>query len=130
MSSPVRSNSNRRIAERVGRAVAALKPDLMGPVSIGEAPPVVLCQLKAAARARIGHDLGARHSVGIELVIPRRVERVGPIHSFAVATDLYHLRTARIVLAARVGRAADNSSDVPRARKFGLPRVGDIIMTH
>src|SRR5260370_6849570 len=104
MSSPLRSNSNRRIAERIGRAVAALKPDLMRPVSIGEAHPVVLCQLKAAARARIGHDLGARHSVGIELVIPRRVERVGPIHSLAVATDLYHRRTARNFLDTRFSR--------------------------
>src|SRR5260370_42451213 len=120
MSSPLRSNSNRRIAERIGRAVAALKPDLMRPVSIGEAHPVVLCQLKAAARARIGHDLGARHSVGIELVIPRRVERVGPIHSFAVATDLYHLRTARIRLAVRVRRTADNAADAHGARKPGL----------
>ena len=29
--------------------------------------------------------LGARYSVGIELVVPRRVERVGHVHAFAVA---------------------------------------------
>src|ERR1700726_4506125 len=66
--------SNRRVAERVRRAIATLEPDLMCPVSVREAHPVVLCQLEAATRVRICHDFGARHSVGIELVVPRRVE--------------------------------------------------------
>src|SRR5260370_19813180 len=130
MSSPLRSNSNRRIAERIGRAVAPLKPDLMRTVSVGEAYPVALCQLEAATRLCIGHDLSARQSVRIKLVVPRRVERVGPVHSFAVAADLYHLRTACICLAVRVRRTADNAADAHRACKLGLPRVGDIVLAH
>ena len=61
------------------RAVAALEPDLVRPVSVREAHPVVLSQLEAAARARIGHDLGAWNAVGIKLIVPGRVERVSPI---------------------------------------------------
>jgi hypothetical protein len=71
VSSPTRSSSNRRIAERIRRAVATFEPDLMRPISVGEAHPVVFCHLEAAARARIGHDLSARHSIRIELIVPR-----------------------------------------------------------
>src|SRR3984893_1541167 len=130
VSNPLRSNSNRWIAERIRRAIAALESNLMRPVSVREAYPVVLCQLEAAARVRIGHDLSAWHAVGIELVVPRRVERVGPIDPLAVAADLNHLRTACIHLAVRVRCAASNAADVDRARKLRLPRVRDIVLTH
>src|ERR1700730_19286465 len=83
--------SNRRVAERIRRAIAALEPDLMCPVSVREAHPVVLCQLETAACGRIGHDLRAWHSVWIELVVPRRVERVGPIDPLPVTANLNHL---------------------------------------
>src|SRR3979409_869099 len=102
----------------------------MRAVSVGEAYPVVLCQLEAAAWTCIGHDLGARHSLGIKLVVPRRVERVGPVHSFAVAADLYHLRAARIRPTVRVRRAGNDAADAHRACKPGLPRFGDIVLTH
>src|SRR6476659_607535 len=102
----------------------------MRPVSVGEADPVVLCQLEATARVCIGHNLGARYSVRIELVIPRRVERIGPVHPLAIATDLYHLRTACICLTVWVRRAADNAADVDRARKLRLSGVGDVVLTH
>src|SRR5580692_2329841 len=94
VSNPLRSNSYRWIAERIRRAVAAFKPDLMSPVSVREAHPVILCQLEAAVRVRIGHDLSAWYAVGIELVVPRRIEGVGPVDSLAVTADLDHLRTA------------------------------------
>ncbi len=88
----------------------------MRPVAIGEAYPVVLGQLQAAARAGIGHDQSTRHSAGIELVVPRRVERIGPIHPLAITADLNHLRTASVHLAARMGRSAGDAADVDRAR--------------
>src|SRR5260221_6596672 len=87
----------------------------MRPVSVGEAHPVVFCQLEATARVCIGHNLGARYSVRIELVIPRRVERIGPVHPLAIATDLYHLRTACICLTVWVRRAAGKHADLERA---------------
>src|SRR6516164_11465448 len=111
-SSPVYPSSNRRIAERIRRAIAALEPDLMCPISVREAHPVVLCQLETAAQVRIGHDLSARYSIGIELVVPGRVERIGPIDPLAVTADLDHLRTACIHLAAGVGRTASDAADV------------------
>src|ERR1700720_4569820 len=129
-SSAVHPRSNRRVAERIRRAITPLEPDLMCPVSVREAHPVVLCQLKAAAGVRIGHDLRARHSVGIELVVPRRVERVGPVDPLAVTANLDHLRTACTHLATRVWPTASDAADVDRARKLWLPRVGDIVLTH
>src|SRR6266403_2729335 len=129
-SSAVYPRSNRRVAERIRRAIAALEPDLMRPVSVREAHPVVLCQLEAAARVRIGHDLRPRHSVGIELVVPRRVERVGPVDTLAVTANLDHLRTAGIQLAARVGGTASDAADVYRTRKLRLPRICDVVLTH
>src|SRR5215468_9347716 len=70
-SNPVLSNLDRWIAERIGRAISTIEPDLMRPVPVGEGHPVVLCQFEATARASISHDLSTRHAVGIELVIPR-----------------------------------------------------------
>src|SRR5262245_31578001 len=122
--------SNRWIAERIRRTIAALKPDLMRPISVRKAHPVVRCQLEAAARVRIGHDLSAWHAVGIKLVVPRRIERIGPVDPLAITANLDHLRTACIRLAARVGRAASDAADVDRASKLRLSRVGDVVLTH
>src|ERR1700730_11633659 len=130
MSNPLRSNSSRRITERIRRAVAAFEPDLMRPVSVGEAYPVILSQFQPAVLAHAGHDLSARHSVGIELVVPRRIERVGPVNPLAVTTDLDHLRTACIRVAARVRRAAGNTTEADRACKLWFPWIGDIVLSH
>src|SRR6266540_7545507 len=102
----------------------------MRPVSVREAHEIVLCQLEAAACVRIGHHFSAWYAVGIELVVPRRVERVGPVDPLAVTADLDHLRTACIHLAARVWRTASDAADVDRARKLRLPLVSDVLLTH
>src|SRR5262245_36575636 len=130
MSIPLRSISDRWIAERIRRAVAALKPDLMRAVSVREAHPVVLCQLEAAARVRMGHDFSAWHAIGIELVVPGRVKRVGPVDPLSVTADLDHLRATSINVAARVGRTTSDAANMNRARKLRLPRVGDVVLTH
>src|SRR5580704_18806723 len=102
----------------------------MRPISVGEAHPVVLCEFKAPARVCVGHHLGARDSLRIELVVPRRVERVGPVYAFAVAADFYHLRTPCIWLAVRVGRAACDAADADRSGELRLLRIADIVLTH
>jgi len=102
----------------------------MRPVSVREAHPIVLCQLKAAARVRIGHDLSAWYAVGIELIVPRRVERVGPVDPLAITANLDHLRTACVDLAARVGRTASDTADVDGVREPRFPWVGDVVLTH
>src|SRR5215471_11968177 len=71
----------------------------MRPVSVREAYPVVICQLEAAARARIRHDFRAWYAAGIELIIPRRIQRIGPVHPLAVTANLDDLGTACILLA-------------------------------
>src|SRR5208282_2540790 len=122
--------SSRWIAERIRRAVAAVEPDLMRPVSVRETYPVVLRQLQAAGRAGDRHDLGAWHAVGIELGVPRGIERVGPVDPFAVTADLDHLWAACKGLAVRVGRAANDAADMDGARELGLPRFADVVLTH
>src|SRR5262249_36060352 len=129
-SNPLQSNLNRWVAERIRRAIATLKPDLMRPVSLREAHEIVLCQLEPAACVRIGHDFSAWYAVRIELVVPRRVERVGPVDPLAVTANLNHLRTASIHLAIRVGRTTSDAADVDRTRKLWLPRVGDVVLAH
>src|SRR5262249_25110319 len=127
---PVLSNSNRWIAERIRRAIPAIEPDLMRSVSVGEAHPVVLRQFETTARASMRHDLNTRYAVGIKLVVPSRVERVGPVDPLAVTADLDHLWTAGVGLAAGMGCTAGDAAHVHRARKLGLSRFGDVILTH
>src|SRR5262249_27444810 len=129
---PIRfsQNLNRWIAERIRRAIAALKSDLMRPVSVTEAHEIVLCQLETAACVRIGHDFSAWYAFGIELVVPCRVERVGPVDPLAVTANLDHLRTASIRLSVRVARTTSDAADVDGACKLWLPRVGDVVLAH
>src|ERR1700742_4595278 len=115
MSNRPYSNSSRRIAERIRRTVATVEPDLMRPVSVGEAHPVVLGELEAPARVDVSHHLGAWNSLRIELLVPRRVERVRPLYAFAVAVDLHHLRSSCIWLPGRVRLAASNAADALRS---------------
>src|SRR3977135_3148682 len=102
----------------------------MRPVPVGEADPVILCQFEPTARACIGHYLGARHSLRIELVVPGRGERIGPVNSLSITADLDHLRTACIGFAVWVRRTAYNAADADRSGKFGLSRIAHIVLTH
>src|SRR5262245_51627670 len=102
----------------------------MRSVSLWEAYPVVLCKLETAARLRIGHDLSARHAVGIELVVPCRIERIGPVDPLAVTTDLDHLRATGIRLAVGMGGTTSNPADVDRVRKLRFPGIGNVILAH
>src|SRR3974390_526108 len=124
------ANSDRRIAEGIRRTIAALEPDLVRAVSVGEAHPIIPRQFQPAVRTDIGHDLGPRKAAGIELVIPSRVERVGPIDALAVTADFNHLRTAAERLAVRMGRAARDPADVHGARQLWFARIADVVLPH
>src|SRR6266511_2845338 len=93
----------------------------MRAVSIRKAHEIVLCQLETAACVRIGHDLSPWYAIGIELVVPCRVERVGPVDPLAVTANLDHLRTASIRLAVWVRRTTSDAADVDRACQLSLP---------
>src|SRR5215467_15291973 len=99
-------------------------------VSVREAHPKVLCQREAATCVRVGHDLNARRSIGVKLVIPSRVERVGPVDPLPVTANLDHLRTASIGASVRVRRTASDAAEADRARKRRLSWVGDVVLTH
>src|SRR6266496_6392008 len=60
----------------------------MRPVSVRKAHEIVFCQLQTAAFVRIGHDFSAWYAHGIELVVPCRVERIGPVDPLAVGALL------------------------------------------
>ena len=81
-----------------------------------------------AAGVKLDHP--AAHTVGIELLIPRCIERVGEIDSFAVAAYFHHLRAAsqRLVGLFRMWRAIDNAADAHRAGLFRIEWIGDVVL--
>src|SRR6201981_4166444 len=126
----VPANSDRRITEGIRRAIAALQPDLMWAVSVGEAHPIIPRQFQPAIRTDIGHDLGARKTPGIELLIPCRVERVYPINPLAVTADFNHLRPAAKRLAVGMRRAPRDPADMHGAGQLRLGGVADRALPH
>ena len=64
----IKADDLKQSIDEVYRAGRFWPEPLMMPLIPGirrEAHPVILCQLEATARARIGHDLGARHTAGV-----------------------------------------------------------------
>ncbi len=102
----------------------------MRAVAVGELDPVVVGERQPAVRPRVREHLRGRHAVRIELVVPRRIERVGPVHAPAVATDLDHLRAARERAAVRVRRTARDAADAHRPREHRVVRVRHVILAH
>src|SRR5690242_2456562 len=78
--------------------------------------------IKRHSARRIDVDLGdpSANAFGIELVVERRVERVGHVDAAAVAADLEHLRRAVDLAGPGMRRARGHSADSDRA---GLARV-------
>ena len=103
-----------------------LRADLMRPYPWGSSP-IVLCQLKAAARARIGWRLSARHSA----------DRVGcPTSSRASWSSRPVCRHGSIsticgppAYGCRSG-GARRATPPTRTEPGFLPRLGDVILTH
>src|SRR5690606_6511986 len=83
-----------RVAERVGRGVAALQAHLVRPKAIGELHEEVLVDAEVAIRLGIDLHHPTLDAVGIELRIPGRIQGVGDVHAAAVAAHLDHLRRA------------------------------------
>src|SRR6185437_492235 len=69
-------------------------------------------------------------AVGVELLIPGAVKRVGEIDSLAVAADLDQLRPARQRLARprRMRRPADDAADPHRAGLARVEWVADVVL--
>lgn len=102
----------------------------MRAIAVGELDPVIVGERHPAFRPHVREHLCARHAVRIELVVPRRIERVGPVHALPVAADLDHLRAARERAAVRMRRAARDAADADRPREHRVVRVRHVVLAH
>src|SRR5204863_1724535 len=104
----------------VARGVAALAADLVRALAV-ELHEELRVELERAVVVEL--DPPAVDPLGVELRVPRGVERVGQVHALAVATDLDHLRAAVDRAGRGVGRALDDAAD---AHAAGLLRAGGV----
>src|SRR5262245_25218765 len=89
----VRSPSSLRIAVGVRRSISTFEMHLVRPGTIEFQKEVVIKPHAAVFPDNCLHHPSA-NAIGIELLIPRRVKRIGEVHSPAVTADLDHLRAA------------------------------------
>src|SRR5437868_8569542 len=68
--------------------------------------------------------------VGIDLLVPRCVERIGEMDALAITADLNHLRTAVERLRGLTGmsRTAHDAAEMDRARLLRVNRVRNIVL--
>src|SRR5580765_7426941 len=85
-------------------------------------------EFDAAIRPHVDLGQPSLDAIGIELLIPRAIERVGHVEAFAVATDLDHLRCAveRFVGTRWMRLAADDASELHRTGLDRVERIGDV----
>src|SRR5262245_4242555 len=90
----------------------------------------VLVERHAAIRTGIELDHPTTHAVGIELLIPRRIKRVGEIDSLTIAGDFHHLRTARerLIRFLWMRRAIYNSTNAHGASLLWLERIRHVVL--
>ena len=119
-----------RIAEAVGRTIAAFQPDLVAAQTLGEVDVEVLVQRQASVFADIGHHHLPALGVRVELIVPRGIKRVRPVDTLAVAADLDHLRTKGEILAVGMFGTACDAAQLDLAGQLGVHRVGDIVLMH
>src|SRR5260370_42298052 len=106
----------------VARRVAALEPDLVHAtaaerVTFDEEP---LVETDSARRGDVELGHPRTDPVGVELLVPRPVERVREVHALAVAADLDHLRAAE-QRSVRPGRMRCPRDDAAAPHRAGLP---------
>ena len=102
----------------------------MRPISLGELDPEILIQLDATVGANVGLYHRARHSVRIELVVPRRIERISPVDPLPIAADFDHLRPATECLAIRVRGPSRDATNMHRSGQFGRARIANVVLAH
>src|SRR6185437_1263975 len=81
-----RATSSGRVAIRVAGRVAAFQPDLVHPATTEDVAfqeePFVEADPAGRADVQLGHP--GTHPVGVKLLVPRSVQRVGEVHPRAV----------------------------------------------
>src|SRR5580704_6977000 len=131
----MRSNSaphgSFRIREAIGvrRSVATFQPHLVcaQPIELDEK---LFIQAHPTLRVRVDLDHPTLYAIWIELLVPRRVQRVGEINALSVAADLDHLRRALQLLTglAWVRRAAHDATHMDRTRLLRVGGIGDVVL--
>src|SRR5207248_9764008 len=116
-----------RVAVRVRGSVAALEPHLVRAFALERHEEVGIHRDPALL---LGVDLGkpAADAVGIELRVPRRVERVRQVDASAVPADLDHLRAAVELATFGVRRARDDSAQAHRSGEARTEGVADVVL--
>src|SRR5581483_1151645 len=123
VTSPVMIRSSRE-AVRIGAGVAALEVDLVRTHSV-ELRETRRIDDEAAAGTRIELCQPSVDSIGIELVVPRAVQRVGDVDALAVAADFDHLRSAVQRLTGARGMRGP-PDDAAEPHRSGLDRIEGI----
>ena len=87
-------------------------------------------ELHSALRVRVELYHPTLQPIGIDLLVPRRVERIGEIDALAIAADFNHLRTAveRLLGLARVSRTAHDAAEMDRACLLRVGGVRDVVL--
>src|SRR5262249_10793001 len=87
-------------------------------------------QLHAATWMRVNLYHPAFHSIRIELLVPRRVERICEIDALSVAAKFDHLRPAIKLLLGfhRMSGSADNASNVDRTSRLWIGGIRNIVL--
>ena len=97
---------------------------------IGALDEKVFVKGHAALRVGIKFHHPTANAVGIELLVPRRIKRVGEIYPFAIAADFHHLRPARERLSPflRMRGAIGDAADAYRAGLLRIEWIGDVVL--
>ena len=69
-------------------------------------------------------------AVGVDRVVPRRVQRVREVHPSTVAANLHHLRSTgqRQIGSRRVRLASHDPAEANRRRLARMERVADVVL--
>src|SRR5580704_5733378 len=116
-----------RIAERIGRRVAAFETNLMGPLAVAGREEIRIDRHAARRRAIDLRDPAA-HAFRVKLRIPRAVQRVRYVDAPPVAAELDHLRRAVERPALRMLPVRYDSAQTYAASLPRLERVAHVVL--
>src|SRR5213594_252007 len=89
---PARARGRSRKTIRIAGRIASFEADLMNTI-IAVLNEKVFVKTHAALRVGFKLDHPTAYAVGIELLIPRGIKRIGKIDPFAIAAHFHHLGT-------------------------------------
>src|SRR5436190_5518024 len=68
--------------------------------------------------------------LGVELVIPRTIERVGDVEPLAIKAELKHLRTAIELMILNAGCFPEQATAPNLPSEFRMGRIADIVLAN